>query len=1069
MKNFTLKKTNIVYLKPISPQLTLISLILSSLFFNAQAAPITLNDTTLTIDNELDINTNSSKGAAGYAISVSNNGHLTANESINLLTGGTLAHGIYLDNNSSVNLLRGGAITITSTGNGISSNNNASITSLGPLSVTTNGRTTYAVHGQNSGSVALTQGEILTKGINGSGVVATTGGHVTLSGTNITTTNNNARAVWATGADSLIEIDNAIISTLGGYTTAYTWGSRGISAETGSLIKLSNSTISTKSQQGFGIYAASAGAIELNNTEIETQGDSGHGLRAYGTGSQVTSTGNLLVNTMGNTAHAAFASLDGEIDLGTGAQLYTAGSTSNAINIISGGGTITGKDVTLKTSGSLSRGIFIDSVDATESTPLFQTVLTGNSTINTTGEESYGVWAAGKKTNIDIENVSLITEGSRAFGLNAQRGATITAGQATISTLGEQAYGAVANLGSRINLSTGSMINTQGDSAFGLWASDDDTQLNALNTSVTTSGLGADTVVASKNGTVTLTQTAGQLVSAQGTNFSTNGGTINAILDGSYISNSGVLISAIADSDENQGNVNLQVNNLAVQGNIFADQSSIADFSMHNAQWKGFATRAREIQVDEFSRWDMNHDSDTTNLSNSGVINFMSAVPGNILTVHKNYSGNNAHLIFNTVLGDDNSATDKMVVEGNTSGLTNVTVNNIGGLGAQTLNGIELIHVNGLSDGEFKQAGRIVAGAYDYSLVRGIDENAGNWYLASTAIPITPGAKPNSMIERTEAGSYIANLAAANNMFVTRLHDRLGETQYIDALTGEQKVTSMWIRNQGGHNRAKDNHGQLSTQSNRYVLQLGGDIAQWSNNDLDRWHLGLMAGYANGQSHTNSSVSGHSSRGSVDGYSAGIYATWYDNDADKTGLYVDTWAQYSWFDNTVKGQDLENETYKSKGVTSSIESGYTFKIGENAAKGETYFIQPKAQVIWMGVKANDRREANGTQISDRGDGNIQTRLGVKAFINGHHPSDNGKDREFQPFIEANWLHNTRDFGTAMNGVEIKQDGAQNVGELKLGIEGKINNKVNLWSNVAQQIGDKGYSDTAVIFGVKYNF
>ncbi|RIF02879.1 autotransporter outer membrane beta-barrel domain-containing protein, partial [Shigella sonnei] len=26
---------------------------------------------------------------------------------------------------------------------------------------------------------------------------------------------------------------------------------------------------------------------------------------------------------------------------------------------------------------------------------------------------------------------------------------------------------------------------------------------------------------------------------------------------------------------------------------------------------------------------------------------------------------------------------------------------------------------------------------------------------------------------------------------------------------------------------------------------LGGDLAQWSSNAQDRWHLGVMAGYAN--------------------------------------------------------------------------------------------------------------------------------------------------------------------------------------------------------------------------------
>ncbi|GCJ55146.1 AidA-I family adhesin [Escherichia coli] len=80
---------------------------------------------------------------------------------------------------------------------------------------------------------------------------------------------------------------------------------------------------------------------------------------------------------------------------------------------------------------------------------------------------------------------------------------------------------------------------------------------------------------------------------------------------------------------------------------------------------------------------------------------------------------------------------------------------------------------------------------------------------------------------RPEAGTYTTNLVAANTMFVTRLHERLGQTQYVDAITGEPKATSMWMRHEGGHNRWRDGSGQLKTQSNRYVIQLGGDIAQW--------------------------------------------------------------------------------------------------------------------------------------------------------------------------------------------------------------------------------------------------
>jgi autotransporter family porin len=189
---------------------------------------------------------------------------------------------------------------------------------------------------------------------------------------------------------------------------------------------------------------------------------------------------------------------------------------------------------------------------------------------------------------------------------------------------------------------------------------------------------------------------------------------------------------------------------------------------------------------------------------------------------------------------------------------------------------------------------------------------------------------------------------------------------------------------------------------------------------------------------------------------------------DKLGLYVDSWAQYGWFNNTVSGQGLKTEEYDSKGVTAAVESGYTFKVAENAAKNVNTFIQPKAQAIWMDVKADDHTEVStGTLVSGTGQGNIQTRLGVKAFMSAAQVSANTPS--FQPFVEMNWVYNSKEFGAVMNGITIKQTGTRNIGEMKLGVEGNVNRNINLWGNVSQQVGDKGYSSTAVLLGVKYNF
>ena len=69
------------------------------------------------------------------------------------------------------------------------------------------------------------------------------------------------------------------------------------------------------------------------------------------------------------------------------------------------------------------------------------------------------------------------------------------------------------------------------------------------------------------------------------------------------------------------------------------------------------------------------------------------------------------------------------------------------------------------------------------------------------------------------------------------------------------------MRHVGGHERFRTGDGQLNTQANRYVLQLGGDLAQWSSNAQDRWHLGVMAGYANQHSNTQSNRVGYNRMG----------------------------------------------------------------------------------------------------------------------------------------------------------------------------------------------------------------
>lgn len=580
----------------------------------------------------------------------------------------------------------------------------------------------------------------------------------------------------------------------------------------------------------------------------------------------------------------------------------------------------------------------------------------------------------------------------------------------------------------------------------------------------------------------------------------------------------------LADNADSRVTINNQKTEIV--GSLEAKDSALIDVKA-NSQSRidgGILTSGgavTNLSLADSSVWNMTKDSQLTNLTLSdSTLNFMTAGSAarqstraasafKTLTVNGDYAGNNGHIVMNTRLGDDASPTDRMVITGNTSGTTSVQVVNAGGAGGLTTAGIELISVSGNSEGEFKQKGRIVAGAYDYSLQRGEGLSAGNWYLSSAltpqpaepteptepeeptdptkpeepadptepadpvapeqpADPVTPAPIPREHAVRPEAGLYGVNLQAANTLFNTRLHDRLGETHYVDALTGEKAVTSLWLRNAGGHTRQKESSGQLDMQSNRYVMQLGGDIAQWSSDNADRFHLGLMAGYANQKSRAKNQRNGNHADGSISGYSVGLYGTWLQDDKTQDGAYVDGWAQYSWFDNTVSGHGVESEAYDSQGFTASVESGYTWKLADLSERNALY-IQPKAQVTWMGVKADDHQEANGTRVEGSGDGNLQTRVGVRLFGKGHSKLDDGKNRTFQPFVEANWIHNTKDFGTSLNGEKVNLAGTRNVGELKVGVEGQLNKNVALWGNVGQQAGDEGYSDTAAMIGIKASF
>lgn len=492
-------------------------------------------------------------------------------------------------------------------------------------------------------------------------------------------------------------------------------------------------------------------------------------------------------------------------------------------------------------------------------------------------------------------------------------------------------------------------------------------------------------------------------------------------------------------------------------------------------------------------------------LINMGTITSGSSAstPGNTLYVDGNYTGNGGSLYLNTVLGDDDSATDKLVITGDASGTTDLYINGIGD-GAQTTNGIEVVDVGGVSTSDaFELKNEVNASLYTYRLYWNESDN--DWYLASKAqsddddsggddtpsdggddggnvTPPDDGGDGGNVTPpddggdggdvtppddggdvapqyRADIGAYMGNQWMARNLQMQTLYDREG-SQYRNA------DGSVWARFKAGKAESEAVSGNIDMDSNYSQFQLGGDILAWGNGQQSVT-VGVMASYINADTDStgNRGADGSqfTSSGNVDGYNLGVYATWFADAQTHSGAYVDSWYQYGFYNNSVESGDAGSESYDSTANAVSLETGYRYDIA--LSNGNTVSLTPQAQVVWQNYSADSVKDNYGTRIDGQDGDSWTTRLGLR--VDGKLYK--GSRTVIQPFAEANWLHTSDDVSVSFDDATVKQDLPANRAELKVGLQADIDKQWSVRAQVAGQTGSNDFGDLNGSLNLRYNW
>ncbi|WP_340614099.1 autotransporter outer membrane beta-barrel domain-containing protein [Xenorhabdus thailandensis] len=448
--------------------------------------------------------------------------------------------------------------------------------------------------------------------------------------------------------------------------------------------------------------------------------------------------------------------------------------------------------------------------------------------------------------------------------------------------------------------------------------------------------------------------------------------------------------------------------------NNYTGTTEVQKGTLHQGSERAFSADS-SYTIGQHGKLDMGGFNTTISaLNNSGTVlaGGDDKAVGRTLVIAGNYSGNNGIVNLSTVLEGDNSKTDRLVVNGSTSGTTHLVIKNVGGAGAPTTEGIKVVDVKGTSDGIFSLVGdysykgeqAVVIGAYAYRLHKnGIDNLDGNWYLRSSLTSQKPNPDPlpkPQQLYHAGVSVYEAYGRVLQTLNMPEsLHGRVGgredklrgvnsfrttaDEDSADDSTNPSLPSGTWGRMAASYGRLSPRittSGAGDITYNMARAQIGIDGRLYEND-----HGSVVGGGFLQYSNINANVDSVHGEGKIraNGYTIGVTGTWYGNN----GFYLDGLTQLTYFENDLDSKTASRQLGNNKsalGYALGLEAGQRFDLTPK------WSLTPQVQLVHSAINMNDFYDTFGAKVRFDQSRNVKLRIGATIDYSQKWSEDQGK-------------------------------------------------------------------------------